>query len=105
MKQFFKNLDYPFVLFFGYLVKSVVIPNNHLDFAILATVGLFTLGLKLLKYTNSKVDRYFDTKDKVISENEFRVQVSNDIGLIKQEIQALKINSPQSPFNAVGKRR
>lgn len=104
MKNFFKNLNYPFVLFSLYLVKSVVLPGEH-DTAVLGVImGLF-LGEKLLNKVKLVFDRFFDVKESVISENEFRVQVNDHMGKLQQEVAAIKMGQSPNPLGHLGKRR
>lgn len=93
MKNFLKNLNYPFILFFLYLVKSVLLPANLIDVYVLSIIGLLVIGDKFLTKCGKGVDEYFETKNRVISENEFRLQVSNDMGRLDQAIQEIKLQS------------
>ena len=46
---------------------------------------------KLLDKVYASVNRYFDTKDKVLSENEFRAGVNADMSKLVEEVNLLKM--------------
>lgn len=104
MKQFFKSLNYPFVLFFLYLVKSAILPEIGLDAAILGIIGAIFILENIIKYSKISIDNYLETKRLLINENQFRSQVNTDMASLVAEVNSLRL-IVNNPLNQLGKRR
>ena len=103
MKEFLKVFKDPYVLFPIYLLKSTVWSFGMIDFWILFIVAFLSLAEKFLVKLEKATDQYFDIKNKVISENEFRNAVNQDMANIKQDMAVMKM-SVNKPYENLLKR-
>lgn len=103
MKEFLKVFKDPYVLFPIYLLKSIVWSFGMIDFWILFIVAFLALAEKFLAKLEKATDQYFDIKNKVISENEFRNAVNQDMANVKQTLEVMKM-SVNKPYENLLKR-
>ena len=103
MKEFLKVFKDPYVLFPIYLLKSIVLSFGMIDFWILFIVAFLSLAEKFLVKLEKATDQYFDIKNKVISENEFRNAVNQDMANVKQTLEVMKM-SVNKPYENLLKR-
>ena len=103
MKEFLKVFKDPYVLFPIYLLKSIVLSFGMIDFWILFIVAFLALAEKFLAKLEKATDQYFDIKNKVISENEFRNAVNQDMANVKQTLEVMKM-SVNKPYENLLKR-
>ena len=103
MKEFLKVFKDPYVLFPIYLLKSTVWSFGMIDFWILFIIAFLALAEKFLVKLEKAIDQYFDIKNKVISENEFRNAVNQDMANVKQTLEVMKM-SVNKPYENLLKR-
>lgn len=104
VKEFLSVFKDPHVLFPLYLTKSIIISSGMVDFWILGVISFVALSEKVINKLDLGFNRYFDTKEKVISENVFRDAVNNDMSKVMEEINTLKmINSSKNGMFGVKK--
>ena len=99
----FSTITDPYVLFTLYLFKASIFSFGMVDFWILVAISTFSLGRLFFSKAEMLINRYFDTKEKVITENEFRAAVNKDMGDIKANLNILNM-SVNKPFEKLGKR-
>lgn len=87
-----------------YIGKIILLPNIFVDASILFALVLYMLGIKLLDVINDGKNKYFEAKDKVISENEFRANVNKDMSNILTELSGLKMKVG-NPFEMVNRKK
>lgn len=104
MKNFFKKLHCPFVYLVLYIIKTILLPAGAIDLGVLGILALICLAQLVVNLVKLGVNRYFETKDKVISENLFRAKVSEDISKLNGELSALKMVT-NNPFQKAIKTR
>lgn len=104
VKEFLKVFKDPYVLFPIYLFKSSIISFGMVDFWILLSIAFMALAEKFLNKANDQVTRFFDAKDKVLSENQFRNNVNTDIARIMEEINTLKVINQSKNLFGGGKK-
>ncbi len=97
MGRFLQSFKDPYVLFPLYVLKSCIFSFGMVDFWILGVIMVLALAEKLMTKVEQGFNRYFDTKEKVISENVFRNAVNTDISKLMEEVNTLKlINSSKN---------
>ena len=96
MKAFLQVFKDPCVLFPLYLTKSIVLSFGMIDFWILSIIAFVVLTEKVIKQVDKVSDQYFHIKNQVISENDFRKAVNQDMANLKQDMSVMKmsINQP-----------
>jgi len=82
-----KKVNLPLLAFLAYASRILYFGAKFEDAPILLIMGLVYVILK-----------YLDTKKNLITENEFRVEVMNDISAIKSTVSGLALNVSGSPF-------
>lgn len=90
VKEFLKVFKDPYVLFPLYLTKSIIIQSGMVDFWILGVICFMALSEKVITKLDIGVNRFFDAKEKVISENQFRAGVNADMAKLVEEVNLLK---------------
>lgn len=90
VKESLKVFKDPCVLFPLYLLKSVILSFGMIDFWILGIISFILLSEKFMSKVEAGINRYFDTKEKVISENTFRANVNSDMSKVFEELNLLK---------------
>lgn len=97
VKEFLSVFKDPYVLFPIYLFKSIIISYGMVDFWILGAISFMALFEKVISKLDLGFNRFFDTKEKVLSENVFRNAVNTDISKLMEEVNTLKmINSSKN---------
>lgn len=91
VKEFLKVFKDPYVLFLIYLTKSIIYCSGMVDFWILGVICFMALCEKVIFKADSQLTRFFDTKEKVISENTFRAGVNADMAKLVDEVNVLKM--------------
>ena len=82
-----KKVNLPLLAFLAYSSRILYFGAKFEDAPVLLILGLVYVILK-----------YLDTKKNLITENEFRVKVMNDIATIKTTVSGLSMNINGSPF-------
>ncbi len=99
VKEFLKVFKDPYVLFPIYLIKSIILPSGMVDFWILGVICFMALAEKVMSKAEVQVNKYFDAKEKLLSENSFRASVNTDMAKIFEEVNLLKmINQSKNMF-------
>lgn len=86
-------------------MKVILMPNPDIDIGIFLILSLYFLGNKLLELAKEAKDQYFTTKDKVISENEFRVKVSTDMANIMAQVNTINVKIGESSLNLLNRKK
>lgn len=89
--EFFKVFKDPYVLFPLYVLKSILFSFGMIDFWILGLILIFAMFEKFVSKLEIGVNRFFDTKEKIISENQFRAGVNADMSKLLEEVNMLKM--------------
>ena len=87
-----------------YILKVILMPNPALDIGIFLILAGYLLGQKLLGLLKEGKDQYFEAKNKVISENEFRLNVNKDIGKIMTDITTINMKIGEHSLNKLNRK-
>jgi hypothetical protein len=83
-----KSISYSYVFIFIYLVKCLC----DRDIQVADSLVFLFLGLIVLfEKAKLAVDGYYSTKDKVFTENQFRVDVTKDMIQLKEDVAFIKM--------------
>lgn len=77
LKSFLQFLNPILLLLIAYITKMMILVPTNQDAAVISVLGL----VYSIYFVCSK---YFEMKDKVINENQFRLQVNKDIAQLKE---------------------
>lgn len=93
IRKIFLSLNYPLLVFLAYSIRMTVLGSSFADSLVLLVLCLAFIGFYISK-------RYFFIKQQVISENNFRLKVQNDIQAIQNEVSRVKlgVGKPTRPF-------
>jgi len=90
-----KFINLPLLLLSAYLIKCLCVKVSLYDVLMLLPIALFYITDKISMMYNE----FISVKKMVISENDFRSKVNDDIGMIKSEMSSFKLaNTSLNPL-------
>lgn len=76
------------------LIKTMIVTPTPVDAVIIGILGITYLGAKSIEVYN----KYLEAKNAVLSENEFRTKVIEDIQANKSALGLLQLGTQGNPF-------
>lgn len=101
MQELMKRLNYPITFLAIYLLKLLIVKASIADAMVLL---VFMLGFIMIEVKNI-FTKYYKTKEDIISENQFRSKVMDDIVSINNELNTIKLVSGGGFANGLMQRK
>jgi hypothetical protein len=86
------SINYVLIVMLSYVIRCLVYGASYQDTIIIAVLA-FLYGLVEVS------KQYFNTKEKFLTENEFRVAVNKDMSDIKNKLANVALQVTGNPFN------
>ena len=93
IKSLLQTANFPLIFMLLYVTRCIYLGASYQDAIIIAVIAS-------VYCVRHYFIAYFDIKEKVITENDFRKQVIEDMTQVKNEISKVKLMSnPKNPFS------
>lgn len=90
-KKFLTSINYPLFVLLGYSIKCMYFNPTYQDTIIIGLLSMLAGSFTYMK-------DFFRLKEKVITENDFRVAINNDIADLKNKLTSVSMSVKGNPF-------